>query len=119
MTGKRSGTGTSSATRANPSSTMRPPLTSCMDALLERLEAYALDRVDEDLAGALAQFHVGRDDVLDYVDDLAGRQRRAEQGAELGVLISAAADRHLVIFLPVLLDAENADVADMVMAAGV
>ncbi len=45
--------------------------------------------------------------------------RGADQGAELGLLVGAAADRDLVELLAVLLDAENADVADMMMAAGI
>src|ERR1700719_1226228 len=119
MTGTPSGTGAPSSTRTNRSSTIRPALTSRMDALLEWLDADALDGVEENFAGAFAQLHVGGDDVLDHVDHLAGRHRRPEQGAEFRVLVGAAADRQLVIFLAVLLDAENADVADMVMAAGV
>ena len=35
------------------------------------------------------------------------------------VLVGTAADRDLIELLAVLLDAENADVADMVMAAGI
>ena len=41
------------------------------------------------------------------------------QGAELRLLVGAAADGDLVELLAVLLDAENADVADVMMAAGV
>ena len=44
---------------------------------------------------------------------------RTEQRAELGLLVGAAAERDLVEFLAVLLDAEQADVADVMMAAGV
>src|ERR1043166_7218769 len=113
------GTGMSSATRTKSSATMRPALMSCMDALLERLDADALDRVEEDFARPLAQLHVGRDDVLDHVGDLAGGHRGTEQRAQLRVLVGAAADRDLIIFLAVLLDAEDADVADVMMAAGV
>src|SRR5262249_62132181 len=83
------------------------------------LEADALDRVDEDFARPLAQLDVSGDDVLDHVDDLAVGHRRAEQRAELRVLVGTAGDRDLIIFLAVLLDAENAAVADVMMAAGV
>src|SRR5262249_52854443 len=119
MTGTPSGTGASSATRTKPSATMRPPLMSCMDALLERLDADALDRIDEDLAGALAQLDVSRDDVLDHVGDFAVGHRRADQRSKFRRFVRASADRHLIILLAVLLDAENADVADVMMAAGV
>src|SRR5262249_1346511 len=119
MTGRPSGTGASSATRVKSSATTRPPLMSCMDALLERLDADALDGVDEDFARPLAQLDVSGDDVLDHVDDLAVGHRRADQGAQLRVLVGTAADRDLIVFLAVLLDAENADVADVMMAAGI
>ena len=36
-----------------------------------------------------------------------------------GVLVGAAAERDLVEFLAVLVDAQDADMADMVMAAGI
>src|SRR6266566_6700724 len=119
ITGKRSGTSASSATRAKPSATMRPSLMSCMDALLERLDADAFHGLEEDFPGPLAQLHVSRDDVLDHVDDLAVRHRGTQQRAELRVLVGAAGDRDLIILLAVLLDAEDADVADVVMATRV
>src|SRR6266571_1656539 len=118
-TGTPSGTADSSSTRTNRSSTMRPALTSRIDALLERLDADTLDGVEENLAGPLAQLDISGHQVLDHVDDLARRHRRTDQRAERRVLVGAPADRHLVEFLAVLLDAENADVADMMMAARV
>ena len=45
--------------------------------------------------------------------------RRTDQRAERGVLVGAAAERDLIELLAVLLDAENADVADVMMAAGI
>src|SRR5215471_13515787 len=104
MTGRRSGTGASSATRAKESATRRPSLMSCMDALLERLDADALDRIDEDFAGSLAQLDVSGDDVLDHVHHFAIGHRRAEQRAKLRVLVGASGDRDLIVLLAVLLD---------------
>jgi hypothetical protein len=43
----------------------------------------------------------------------------ADDLADRGVFIRRAAERDLVELLALLLDAENADVADMVVAAGV
>ena len=77
------------------------------------------DRVDEKLVRPRAQLEIGGGDILDHVGDLAVRHGGAEKGAELGVFVGAAADRHLVILLAVLLDAENADMADVMVAAGV
>ena len=45
--------------------------------------------------------------------------RRPDQLAERRVLVRLAADRDLIELLAVLLDAEDADMADMVMAAGI
>src|SRR5258708_30516381 len=111
MTGTPSGTGASSSTRTKRSSTIRPALTSCIDALLERVDAQALDRVDELLLRPLAQLEIGCGDVLDHVGDLAVRHGRPKDGAKLGALVGTAADRHLVELLAVLLDAEDADMA--------
>ena len=79
----------------------------------------ALDGLDEQLVRPLAQLDIGRDDVLDHVRHLGIGHRRTEQRAELGLLVGAAAERDLEEFLAVLLDAEKADVADMVVAAGI
>ena len=67
----------------------------------------------------LAQLEIGLDDVLDHVRHLGIRHRRADQRAELGILVGLAADGHLEELLAVLLDAEEADVADVMMAAGI
>src|SRR5262249_39191748 len=98
---------------------MRPALTSRIDALLERIDADPRDGIDEKLVRPLAQLEIGGGDVLDHVGDLAVRHRRTQNLAELGVLVGAAADRHLVIFLAVLLDAEDANVTDVMVTAGV
>src|SRR6185437_8088081 len=45
--------------------------------------------------------------------------RTGRAACELGVLVGLAAERDLIELLPLLLDAENADMADMVMAAGI
>src|SRR5262249_26237421 len=119
MTATPSGTGASSSQRTKRSSTILPALTSRIDALLERFDAEALDGVDEQLLGLLAQLEIGRRDVFHHVGHLAIGYGRADQGAKLGLLVGAAADRHLVVFLAVLFDPENADVAHMVMAAGI
>src|SRR4029077_12656844 len=59
------------------------------------------------------------DDLLDHVGDLPVRHGRPQQCAELRPLIGTTAEGDLVEFLAVFLDAQNADVADVMMAAGV
>ena len=68
---------------------------------------------------AAARSQIDLDDVLDGVGDLRERHGRAEQRAELGVFVGRAAERDLVEFLALLIDAEDADVADVMVAAGV
>src|ERR1700760_3216928 len=113
------GSSAPSATCAKGSSTIFPPLTSGIDALPERFDAQPLYRVDKKLLGRGAQREIGLDDVLDHVGDLVVLHAGADQRAELGLFVGAAADGNLIDLLAVLLDAENADMADMVMAAGI
>src|SRR3569833_2073452 len=115
----RSGSGVSTASLTKLSSTIFPPLTSGIDALLEGLDAEALHRVHEQLLRPLTQRQIGFHDVLDDIGDFVEFDTRADQGAERGVLVGTTADGDLVDLLAVLLDAENADMADMVMAAGI
>src|SRR3954471_1566238 len=114
-----SGSGVSTASLTKLSSAIFPPLTSGIDALLEGLDTEALHRVDEQLLRPLAQCKIGFDDVLDDVGDLVELDAGADQIAQRGTLVGTAADGDLVDLLTVLLDAENADMTDMVMAAGV
>src|SRR5262249_9826844 len=114
-----SGAGASSTPRAKRSSMPGPALTSRIDTLLEWIDADARDGVDKNLVRPLAQLEIGGGDVLDHVGDLVVWHRRTQDLAELGTLVGAAANRHLVKFLAVLLDAENADMPDVMVTAGV
>src|SRR5579884_2784059 len=98
---------------------MRPPSTSGIDTLLERLDAGALDRTDEQLLRAVPQVEISGGDVLDHVGDLRVGHRRPDQRAERRILVGLAAERDLIKLLAVLFDAENANMADVMMAAGV
>src|SRR4029077_11180642 len=84
-TAPSAGSSASSATCANASLMICPPLTSGIDALPERFDAEPLHRVDEQLVGVLAQCQIGFDDVLDDVGNLAIGHRRPDQRTELGV----------------------------------
>src|SRR6185437_11824734 len=98
---------------------MRPFSMSGIDAVPERLDAGALKRIDEQLVGARTQVEIGGGDVLDHVGDLGIGHSWADQRAELGMIVGLAAERDLIKLLAVLLDAQNADVADVMMAAGI
>ena len=66
-----------------------------------------------------AQFEICGDDLLDHVGDLPVRHGRSQQCAKLRPLVSTTAEGDLVEFLAVFLHAQNADVADVMMAAGI
>src|SRR5580700_11139420 len=101
------------------SAAILPFLTSGIDPLPERFDAEPLYRVDEEFVGTLAQRQIGFNDIFDHVGDFAVSHGGADQDTKFGVLVGTAADRDLIKFLAVLLDAQNADMADMMVAAGV
>src|SRR5262249_60402446 len=94
-------------------------LTSRIDTLPEWFDADALDRVEKDLVGPRAQLEIGRHDILDHIRHLGIRNSRTNERTQLGILISLPADRDLEEFLAVLLDPAEADMADVMMAAGI
>src|SRR5437867_7188769 len=89
-----------------------------IDALLERLDAEPADGIDEALV-LVALVDVDVDETADDLGHFIRRERRADDLAQRRVLALAAADRNLVPLLAVLVDAEHADVADVMVAAGV
>ena len=89
-----------------------------IEFLPEWLNADAAIGVEEALAGR-ARFEIGVDDGLDRIGDFVLAERGADDVADRGGLVARAAERDLVEFDALLIDAENADMADMVMAAGV
>src|SRR5262245_22520515 len=119
ITGTPSGIGASSSTRTKSSATTRPALTSRIDTLPERFDANALDGVEKNLVGPRAQLQIRRHDILDHVGYLGIGHGRANERTQLGVLISLPADRDLEKLLAILLDAEEPDMADVMVAAGI
>src|SRR5690606_27345416 len=87
--------------------------------LLERRRPQPPVGGEEGLLAPLAQREIGLDDGLDGVGDLLRREATADDLADRAVLVARAAERHLIELLALLLDAEDADMADMVVAAGV
>ena len=68
---------------------------------------------------AVADLEIGVDQRLHGIDHLVGGKALADDLADRRVLVAGAAQRQLIELLALLLDAEDADMADMVMAAGV
>src|SRR5262249_29518426 len=95
-----------------------------IDRFLEGFDADAAHHVDEALGVAVAARQVAVDQLLDHVGHLGARkrgaddlaERRSDSGPDFALV---AADLDLVPLLAVLVDAEDADVADMVVTAGV
>src|SRR5581483_940729 len=90
-----------------------------IERLLERGGAQARVGGEERLARIGAQLEIAIDHLLHRIDDAVGAEARTGDGGERGVLGAGAAQQQLVVLLAALLHAQDADVADMVMAAGV
>src|SRR5690606_24533061 len=99
---------------------------------LEGFDANAVDHVDEPLGFAVPQPQIGLDELFDDVGHLVARERRADDApdgcapaAPLGQIQAvdraclAPAEGDLVPLLAGLVHAEDADVANVVMAAGI
>src|SRR5579883_436510 len=80
------------------------------DTPVGREEILVLTRTD---------LQVSVDDFLDRIDDLVGRKAGSRHIADRAVFIGGAAERDLVGFHALLFQAQNADMAHVVMAAGI
>src|SRR6516162_561980 len=87
-------------------------------ALPERRKAYPAHGIDETLV-LLAQFAIGLDDPLEGRGDLVLCDGRPDDLTERSESVGRASEADLVPLLPVLVDAEDADVTDVMMATGV
>src|SRR5687768_10172970 len=98
--------------------TRRPLMSVAIDALLEWFDADAMHDVDEALGFAVATFQIHTDKFFNHLRNIRARERRPEHLAERGRRLISA-DLDLVPLLAVLIDAEDADVADVMVAARV
>src|SRR4029077_13115475 len=89
-----------------------------IDRLLEGGQSRAAEGVEEALA-VLAFAQIDLDHAVDGVSDLVGRHGRAQHLAKASVRLGRAAEGELVKLLALLIDAQDADGADVVVAAGV
>src|SRR6185503_4465354 len=98
--------------------TRRPMISLSIDPFLERGDADTLHDVDETLHLAVPVLEVALDQLFHHVRDFGARKGRTENLAERGRRLISA-DLDLVPLLAVLIDAEDADMADVVVTAGV
>src|SRR5471032_2455576 len=84
----------------------------------ERRQAQALGRVDEAFV-FVAVAHIDLQQTRDDFRHLQGGERWSDDLADGGVVALRPADRHLIPFAAILVDAENADAAHVMVAAGI
>src|ERR1043166_1421748 len=87
-------------------------------ALLERFETQAPHGVEKAFA-AFAPLQINLHHALDRVGNLLGAEGRPQDVADAGVLGARAPQLQLVEFHAFLVDAQNADVSGMMVAASV
>src|ERR1700681_2862356 len=92
---------------------------SAIEGLVERRLAQPPIGGKKILLRTLPVLQIGIEQRLDGVDHLGAREAMADDLADRGLLVAGAGKRELIEFLALLLDAENADVADVMMAAGI
>src|SRR5262245_27057647 len=90
-----------------------------IERLLERSGAEPAVGVEEPFGAVHPQREIGFDDRFDRVGHLVGAEAAADDLAERRMLVAGAAERDLVEFRTLLFDAKNADMADVMMAAGI
>src|SRR5690606_13019100 len=113
------GIASSSATCRHVSSTSCRCLMSCIERVLERLHPRSAIAIDETLLRRGALLEVRLEDGIDRVDDLLAREGRADDLADRGVVAGRATQHQLIGLDALLVDAEHADVADVMVPAGV
>ena len=67
----------------------------------------------------MALLDKGFDQLADHVGHFFGLERRSHHARQLGMIALLAAQRHLIPFFAILIDPQHADIADVVMAAGI
>src|SRR3990170_8847690 len=111
----------SSTVATSAASAMSEPVarsTSAIESLLEGLSPHAPPGIEEGLSVA-ALGEVSVDDGVDRLGHRLGAEAGADDGADGSVVLGVAAERDLVKLGAFLVDAQDADIAGMVMAAGV
>ena len=90
-----------------------------VECRLERGEAKTAIGLQKRLGRVAAQIEVGHDNAFDRRNDLICRKTRACAFTDLGILGPITTQRDLVVFYARAVEAQNADVANMVVPASV
>src|ERR1700732_2667671 len=91
---------------------------SAIDGLLEWRCTQPPIGIDEALALA-AMGEIGLDNRVDRIDHLIRRNRRSNNASDRRLIVGRAAEGDLINLLSVFIGAEQADMAHMMVAAGV
>src|SRR5438105_1778248 len=90
-----------------------------IEHFLERSEADAAHDIDQTIFGRRTDLQVVLQNLFDCTDDLRARERLPQHLTDARIVPGRATEHELVELLALLVDAEDADVADVVMTAGV
>src|SRR5690625_63056 len=93
-------------------------ISSGLDSLLERLHAKAVVGVEKRLF-CHTFLHVQLNDLGDHIDHFVAAEGRPQNRRERGAVARVAPQLDLVELLTFFVHAQNADITDVVMAAGV
>src|SRR6185437_5306897 len=118
VTSPLAGTGSSSARWCQSSTASAPSSTRSIERFFERCLADAAIGCGETLA-LLAQPQIDLDQGIDRGRHVVALDRRADDRADRGVVSGIAAQRELIDLIAILIDAQNADMAEVMMAAGI
>src|SRR5262245_53772295 len=86
---------------------------------LEGCDAQAAVSRKEGFIIVVAELQIGIDHRLDRIDDAVGTEARARDRGKRGVFRAGAAKQELIVLLAAFLHAQDADVTDMMVSAGV
>jgi hypothetical protein len=89
-----------------------------MDSCPDRIETDAGNRVRKKFT-RLPQIEICACDFFDDIGYVLARDRRTHQRAKRRFLVRTSADRDLIIFLAVLLDAKQAHMSHVMMTTGI
>src|SRR5581483_8948134 len=118
-TGLPSGRASPSATVSHSFGCRAPCLRIAIELLLERIETDAAVGFQEPLIGIGPLLQIDVHDGLDGIRDLVDRESRSHDLADRRIVLGRAAEGDLVKFLALLIDTKDADIAGVVMAAGI
>src|SRR5258706_9959001 len=94
-------------------------MTNAIHMILERFYAHPPHDIDKPFFLAVAKGQIRTNQFLDNIGNLSLRYRRPQHLAQCRVIALRATDGNLIELRALLIDSQNADMPDMVMAASI